>query len=148
MKKINITKVKIADYKSPRGKFGLQYRSVSAALGRRGHPFDLGLVTLPPGKANYPYHLHTAQWEMYIVVSGAGQVRTPKARTRIRAGDVFVCPPNEPHQVLNTGKRDLQYYIIADNPVSDCCYYPDSDKWALPSKIVRVKGAKYFDGEE
>lgn len=148
MKKINIAKVKVVDYKSPKGKFGLQYRSISAALGRRGHPFDLGLVTLPPGKANYPYHLHTAQWEMYVVVSGTGRVRTPKGRTGIRAGDVFMCPPNEPHQVINTGKRDLQYYIIANNPVSECCYYPDSDKWALPSKIVKVKRANYFDGEE
>ena len=36
MKKVNIAKVKVVDYKSPKGKFGLQYRSISAALGRRG----------------------------------------------------------------------------------------------------------------
>jgi len=148
MKKINIAKVPVESYKSPKGKFAQRYQGISIALGRRGHPFDLELTALPPGKANCPYHFHTAQWEMYVVISGTGQVRTSKGRTGIRPGDVFICPPNEAHQIINNSKRDLKYYVIADNPVSEVCYYPDSDKWMIPGKVVRVAKASYLDGEE
>ena len=41
----------------------------------------------------------------------------------------------EPHQIINDGIEELVFYIIADNPVGDSCYYPDSDKWGLPSNL-------------
>lgn len=148
MRKISITKVPVGTYDSPKGKFAQRYQGISLALGGKHHPFDLELVTLPDGKANSPYHYHTAQWEMYVVVSGTGSVRTPKGRTRIRPGDVFVCPPNEPHQIINTSKRNLQYYCIADNPVSDSCYYPDSKKWLVAHRIIKGKRVPYLEGEE
>jgi uncharacterized cupin superfamily protein len=59
-------------------------------------------------------------------------------------------PPGEAHQLLNTGATDMIYHLITDNPESDACYYPDSDKWSLPghSRPVRVQPADYYDGEE
>ena len=85
---------------------------------------------------------------MYLVVSGTGQVRTSKGHTAIRPGDAFMCPPNEAHQIINNSKRDLKYYVIADNPVTDVCYYPDSDKWMIPGKVVRITKVGYHEGEE
>jgi uncharacterized cupin superfamily protein len=148
MRKINITKVPIETYDSPKGRFAQRYQGISLALGGKRHPFDLELVTLPAGKANSPYHYHTAQWELYAIVRGAGQVRTPKGRTAFRAGDVFMCPPGEPHQIINNSKRDLQYYCIADNPISDSCYYPDSKKWLVDHRIIKGKRVPYLTGEE
>ena len=44
------------------------------------------------------------------------------------------------------------FYIIADNPVGETCYYPDSDKWGLPSNlngpVLKGKAIDYFEGEE
>ena len=148
MRKINFTQVPVREYISPKGKFGIMFQDTSRKLGRRGVPFELGFITLKPGKVNFPYHLHTAEWEMYVIVSGTGQMRTPAGKQRIGPGDVLMCPPNEPHQIINNSKRNLKYYVIANNVVSDCCYYPDSRKWALPGKVVRVTNAKYHDGEE
>ncbi len=148
MKKINFAKIPVEKWTSPKGKFGVRSQDTSRALGRRGVPFELERVVVPPGKANFPYHLHSTEWEMYIVIRGTGQIRTPAGKQRIVAGDVLMCPPNEPHQIINHSPRDLEYYVIANNAGPDVCYYPDSKKWAIPGKVVRVTKAKYFDGEE
>ena len=85
-----------------------------------------------------------------MIVSGRGQVRTPAGTAEVREGDYLVHPPGEPHQLANTGAVDLIYYVIADNPPSDVCHYPDSSKWGVPGqpKPVRVQPADYYDGEE
>ena len=148
MKKINIAKVRVEKWDSPRGKYAQRCQEISLTIGGKTHPFDLELVTLPAGKTNCPYHYHTAQWELYVIVSGTGVVRTPKGRTKFRAGDVFMCPPGEPHQLINNTRHDVQYYCIADNPVSDSCYYPDSDKWLVHHRIIKGKRVPYLTGEE
>jgi uncharacterized cupin superfamily protein len=148
MKKINIAKVPMREYKSPKGKFGVFFQDTSQAIGRRGVPFELELVTVKPGKANFPYHLHTAEHEMYVVSAGRGQLRTRAGKQPLRTGDVVIFPPNEPHQIINNSARDLKYYVIANNQCCDCCYYPDSRKWAIPGKVVKVKKVPYHEGEE
>ena len=80
MKKINIAKVPVEKWGSPKGKFAQRCQGISIALGAKGKPFDLELTTIPPGKAHCPYHYHTAQWEMYVVVSGTGVVAAGIAR--------------------------------------------------------------------
>jgi uncharacterized cupin superfamily protein len=99
-----------------------------------------------------PYHAHSAQWELYVVISGAGKVRHSEGITEISTGDVFLFAPNEAHQIFNEGKDDLVYYVVADNPLGGSCYYPDSKKWLVcqPTDGVVLKGsqADYFDGEE
>ena len=146
------------EQRSPTGKFHSFCRNVSLALGGvrnsgtwgGGHPFDLQVRRIPPGAAVCPFHLHLAQWEMFVVQSGAGTVRTAEGRTEVKTGDVFFHPPGTPHQLINTGATDLEVLIIADNPPMDGCHYPDSDKWALrpPGKLFRLTETDYFDGED
>ena len=68
----------------------------------------------------------------------------------MKAGDAFMHPPLEAHQLINTGRRDLVFYLIADNPPVDIFYYPDSDKWGMrpQGKFFRLKETPYHDGEE
>jgi uncharacterized cupin superfamily protein len=110
----------------------------------------LQIRRLPPGAAVCPFHLHLAQWEMFVVLGGSGTVRTSEARTAVKTGEVFFHPPGAPHQLTNTGATDLEVLIIADNPPMDGCFYPDSNKWALrpPGKIFRMTETDYFDGED
>ena len=58
--------------------------------------------------------------------------------------------PGEAHQITNTGATDLVYYIIADDPPSDVCHYPDTGKWSLPGQPnpVRISESSYYEGEE
>jgi len=158
MKRINLLVVPTDECKSPKGRFRLFSQDISAAM-RQGNgdssrtspwPFEVELVRLPPSAVNWPYHSHSAQSEFYIIVSGRGQVRTPAGTTDVREGDYILHPPGEAHQLINTGATDLIYYVIADNPASDVCHYPDSNKLKVPGqgKLLRVQPTEYYDGEE
>jgi uncharacterized cupin superfamily protein len=69
----------------------------------------------------------------------------------IPGGDAFVFEPGQAHQIINNGSEDLVLYVVADNPIGESLYYPDSDKWMVPSpddKLIRSEGLDYYDGEE
>ncbi|MDQ8202464.1 cupin domain-containing protein [Pelagicoccus sp. SDUM812003] len=159
MQKINSNQLEATHRSSPKNKFGASIKEISVALGRedsstdlmKRHPFDVAIVTLPPGKALCPYHVHATQWEFYHVLSGRGIVRDEQGETEVEPGDAFLFKPGEAHQVRNEGDTDFVYYVIADNPIGDHCYYPDSKKWIvlMPEKqLIRSAPLDYFDGEE
>lgn len=158
MHQVHIPSLPWGEAKSPGGTFHSFFRNVSVALGGirngglsfGGHPFDVQIRRIPPGAAVCPFHSHLAQWEFYLIQSGAGTVRAGDSREPVRTGDVFVHPPGEPHQLINTGNVDLEVLIVADNPDIDAFHYPDSNKWGLrpPGKYFRLAEIGYFDGEE
>jgi uncharacterized cupin superfamily protein len=159
MNKINTHQVAEEPWTSAKGKFSAIGKQVSEALGRKPlstdllerHPFDIEISRIPPGKANYPYHSHSAQWEFYHVISGRGVARHKDGRTPIEPGDAFLFKPGEPHQIINDGTEDLMLYVVADNPIGESCHYPDSDKWLVRSpgrRCIRSEPVDYFDGEE
>ncbi|MDQ6622606.1 MAG: cupin domain-containing protein [Verrucomicrobiota bacterium] len=161
MKKINLRDIAEDERHSPKGKYQRFQKEISVALGRdpkspdlgQRHPFDLALERIPPGKSYCPYHAESAQWELYLVVSGSGAVRDASGTTEVSAGDAFLFKPGEAHQLSCAGEEDFVYYVIADNPIGDSCYYPDSGKFAVRKEgdetvIVNAQETDYFDGEE
>jgi len=162
MRKVNINEIKEEAWQSPGGKYAVSFKGISEALGRepasldlsKRHPFDLEWNCVPPGKPNFPYHSHSAQWELYLIVSGEGKVRDKDGTTEVAAGDAFIFGPDQPHQLINSGKQDLVYYVIADNPIGESSYYPDSGKWkvnrssAADRVVIKGRETDYFDGEE
>lgn len=117
------------------------------------HRFDLTFVRLPNGKSLCPYHSHSSEFELYLVVSGRGSVRDRDEATEVGAGDAFLFVPGEAHQLTNAGEEDFVYYVIADNSIADSCFYPDSGKFAVRKEgldyvIVRGEETDYHDGEE
>jgi len=159
LKKVNANELKPVTWASPKGKFGGEGIQVSEALGRKRdstdllerHPFDVEILRVPPGKAPYPYHSHSAQWEFYHVISGRGTLRHDDGTTPVVAGDACIFTPGEPHQFFNDGSEDLVVYVVADNPIGESWYYPDSNKWgvSLPERrLMRAEALDYFDGEE
>jgi hypothetical protein len=49
------------------------------------------------------------------------------------------------------GSEDLVVLVIADNPIGESAYFPDSKKWLVRSpqrRLVRSESLDYFDGEE
>ena len=159
MLKVNTEAIEELTWSSPKGTFAGAGRQVSEALGRdpkstdvmQRHPFDVEILRVPPGKAPYPYHAHGAQWEFYHILSGEGSVRHQAGTTPVVSGDAFVFKPGEAHQLTNTGKQDLIVYVIADNPLHESNYFPDSNKWTVPMPkrtVIRSEPLDYFDGEE
>ena len=161
MQKVNVNEIQERKRQSPNGKFGRSSKDISIALGRdpesfdlrKRHPFDVALLRIPKGKTLCPYHSHSAESELYLVVSGKGSIRDKEGTTMVTAGDAFFFGPGEAHQLTNAGEEDFVYYVIADNPRGDSCYYPDSGKFAVMKEgtnevIVKGKETDYFDGEE
>ncbi len=146
-------------WSSPGGRFVGAGKQVSEALGRKPksldlnerHPFDLEMLRIPPHSTPYPYHSHSAQWEFYHVISGAGTVRHEGGKTPLEAGDAFIFKPGEAHQLINDGTEDLVLYVVADNPIGESGYFPDSNKWMVRSPhgaLIRSESLDYYDGEE
>jgi uncharacterized cupin superfamily protein len=160
MRKVHLNEITEEHRMSPKGKYDAAYKQVSVALGRdpesldmvRRHPFDLTVFRVPPEKFLCPYHSHSAQWELYVVISGRGAVRHEGGIDEVVSGDAFLFGPGEAHQISNPGPEDFCYYVIADNPVGESCHYPDSGKWAVDKSpgrgVVTGVDAAYFDGEE
>ena len=159
MHKVNTNKMEELSWASPKGRFVSAGKEISEELGRKPqstdlkerHPFDVEIVRIPPGKTAYPYHAHSAQWEFYHVISGRGTVRHKEGTTPIEAGDAFIFPPGEPHQLTNNGTEQLILYVVADNPIGESYYYPDSKKRGvnLPERrAIRSEALDYCDGEE
>lgn len=159
MRKVNTSTMPEVTWSSPKGKFGGAGKEVSEELGRNPHstdllerhPFDVEISRIPPGKSACPYHSHSAQWEFYHVLSGTGLVRHKDGSTPIEPGDAFIFRPGEPHELINNGVQDLIFYVVADNPMGESCYYPDSDKWLVRSperRLIRSHALEYYDGEE
>ena len=159
--KLISTRSKEQERQSPKGKYHKFVKDVSIALGRdrdsldlaKRHPFDLAVARIPKGKSYCPYHSHSAESELYLVISGRGSVRDKDGTTEVGPGDAFFFGPGEAHQLANAGEEDFVYYVIADNPRGDSCFYPDSGKWAVATEgseemIVKGKEADYFEGEE
>jgi quercetin dioxygenase-like cupin family protein len=159
MNKINLADVPESFSVSPKGRFGRGLKDISVALGRKPKslnlserfPFDVQICRIPPGKARGPYHYHTSQFEYYQVVAGGGNVRHEQGVNRVVQGDAFQFGPGEPHQLVNDSADDFIVLVVADNPISEACYYPDSDKWLIDAPagvILKSQPIDYFAGEE
>src|SRR5436190_19311490 len=115
MRKVNLKDVEEQERQSPKGNFGRRSKNISVALGRdpdsldlmKRHPFDLALVSIPKGKALCPYHSHSIESELYLVVSGRGSIHDKSGSTIAAAGDAFFFGPGEAHQLPNAGRATL-----------------------------------------
>ncbi len=159
MRKINVNDLEEYSWASPKGKFFGAGKGLSEALGRepastdltKRHPFDVEITRIPAGKKPCPYHSHSAQWELYYVLAGTGSVRHKDGTTKVVKGDAFIFGPEEPHQLINDSAEDFLLLVVADNPIGESCYYPDSGKWLVRSperRLLRGESLHYFDGEE
>ena len=159
MQKVNVRDVPEEHRQSPGGLFELRRRHVSLALGGvkdvgpwgGGHPFDVELSTLPPGKSNFPLHSHAAQTEYYLIVAGSGLIETDAGESLpLVAGDHVICHPGEAHKVTNDGTVDLVYYILADHHRAEITSYPNTGKRQLKPeyRIIQPQDADYYSHEE
>jgi uncharacterized cupin superfamily protein len=160
MHKVNLAEIQEQERKSPKGKYHAYFKEISIALGRepestdlrKRHSFDLSIYRIPAGASRCPYHAHSFESELYLIVSGRVQVRDAAGIVEAAAGDAFFFAPGEAHEIRNPGPGDLTYYVVADNSLGECCYYPDSDKWSVSdgSKEMIVEGREvdYYAGED
>jgi uncharacterized cupin superfamily protein len=156
---VNVKDIPEFAWSSPNGRYHGTGKQLSEALGRephsldlgKRHPFDVEITRLAAGSVPFPFHAHSAQWEFYHVLSGHGRVRDDGGMTAIGSGDTFLFKPGEAHQLFSDGPGDLIIVVVADNPIGEAHYYPDSNKWGVPipdRRVIRSDALDYYDGEE
>ena len=111
------------------GHFAAMLGSVGATLGTR--QIGCTLVVLEPGKRAWPYHLHHAEEEVFLVLAGEGTLRYDDEEFPVRAGDVILTPPGPgtAHQIINTSEGELRYLALSGKHDLEIAYYPDSGKY-------------------
>lgn len=88
------------------------------------------VYSVPPGKANYPYHYHETHEEIFYIISGMGTLAGEKGERPVAAGDVIVCPPNAAgaHQLRNPEGNEAPLVYIEFDTVRfpEAAHYPRS----------------------
>jgi len=138
MKEIIVTRMEeIPEYhRNEHSKYEFFRRSVTgnAAQGYRAEENNKTIVafyTIPPGKSNFPYHYHTANEEVFYIISGKGILETEHGKREIKTGDVVVCPTgkNGAHRITNLSEaEDLIYIDIDTNNSPEVAFYPHVNK--------------------
>jgi uncharacterized cupin superfamily protein len=142
--------------------FGARLAKMGDVIGLR----QLGcmLHEVEPGKRAFPYHNHHGNEELFVVLSGSGEVRIGAATHPVRAGDVVACPaggPETAHQIVNSGTATLRYLGISTMKDPEVVEYPDSGKFGVLAigegnsfATARLRyigradsGLDYWDGE-
>jgi uncharacterized cupin superfamily protein len=106
-----------------------------AHVGRKAGAEKLGasLYELPPGSSSFPLHVHYANEELIIVLSGAPTLRTLDGERRLKDGDVVACPTGRrgAHRLDNDGDRPARVLLVSTMIAPELNEFPDSDKlWA------------------
>lgn len=112
---------------------------IEMRLGRIGSVLGLrhlgcNLVVVPPGKQAFPFHNHRHNDEMFVILSGQGELRFGTTRQPLREGDVVGCPAGgaeTAHAITNTGSAELRYLALSSQHTPEICDYPDSGKFGV-----------------
>ncbi len=99
---------------------------------------------IPPQKAAYPYHYHTANTEVFYIISGNGIIETPDGIKSITTGDVIVCPRDEKsaHRITNTSETEVLTYLDCSTlNTPDVVFYPHTGKLGT---LVNGKAGHFF----
>ena len=103
-----------------------------ARLGRQAGCERLGasLFEVPPGQATFPYHWHSANEEMLVVLEGSPSLRTPDGWRELEEGEVvaFRTGPQGAHQIQNRSDEPVRFMIVSEMVAPEVSGYPDTGK--------------------
>jgi uncharacterized cupin superfamily protein len=141
---------------------GFSYRR--ARLGQQAGAAQLGasLYEIPPGQATFPYHAHSANEEMMIVLSGRPHLRTPEGWRQLVEGEVvaFHAGDEGAHQLQNRTDDDVRVLVVSTMLAPEVNLYPDSGKVMAATRAPgaagegfqeayrREQATDYWEGEE
>ena len=123
---------------------GYAYTRFRAVSREESDRLTASVYEVPPGKAAYPTHYHTACAELFYILSGTGELSTPQGKRRVTAGDILYFPPDESgaHKLVNASDSEMLAYLDVDTLAgTDVCYYPDSGKVGV---IVAGRPGAFF----
>jgi uncharacterized cupin superfamily protein len=122
-----------------------EYNKYTITEPRKENQCTVAIYEIPPKKANYPYHYHFKNEEVFYIISGNGILETPNGNKTISAGDTIICPPSEKgaHRIINSSQTEMLVYFECDtfNSTEVVCY-PHSDKVGI---IINGKSGTFYN---
>ena len=132
-----------------RGSVEAVRRNLGAAVGSR--TTGLKHVTVAPGKLAAPPHCHTAEEELFVVLTGDGTLELGEEELPVGAGHVVARPPGTGvAHAFRAGEDGLEVLAYGTRDPGDMCFYPRSNKIAFRGLgvIARFERLDYWDGED
>jgi uncharacterized cupin superfamily protein len=138
---------------------GFRHRGSRVAEKAGAHRLGASLYELPPGQRTFPYHWHTANEEMLIVLQGTVSLRDPDGWRELSEGSVVAFPRGErgAHQMRNDGSEPVRFLMVSELRSPEVLVYPDSGKvgareWEA-TDVIRLNWRRddavdYWEGEE
>jgi len=131
------------EFDSEQKREGFTYQR--AQLGRQAGGKRLGasLFEIPPGQATFPYHQHSANEEMLIVLSGRPALRTPDGWRDLTEGEVVAFPVGDrgAHQIANRSAEAVRVLLISEMNAPEVNLYPDTGKVGAMTRAPGSRGA-------
>ena len=101
-------------------------------IGRQAGSEKLGasLFEVPPGASSFPLHIHYANEEMIVVLTGRPLLRTLDGSRELAPGDVVACPvgPRGAHRIDNRGDEPARVLVVSTMNAPEVNDYPESNK--------------------
>jgi uncharacterized cupin superfamily protein len=126
--------------------------SIDRDLGRSAGSERTGLchVTVAPGKEGAPFHCHSAEEEIFVILEGGGTVYLGEEQEAVRPGHVLGRPPGTgvAHS-FRARDEGMTYLAYGTRDTNDIAYYPRSNKVNFRGiKLIgRIERLDYWDGE-
>lgn len=124
-------------------KFKGSYKEIATVFGAKRLGFLL--CTLDPKTFSCPYHWHTEEEELVIILEGEAMLRKNGEFRKVKAGDLIYhgTGPTTAHHMYNHSEIPLRYFVLSTQFPQESCHYPDSRK-----VLVRTPRSVTQDGIE
>lgn len=150
------------DFDSDQDRPGFSYRRAKLGAQAGGEKLGASLFEIPPGEATFPYHVHTANEELLIVIEGRPSLRDSSGWRVLERGEVVAFRAGEEgaHQVANRSDEPVRVLVVSTMVAPEVNLYPDSDKVMAATRAPgaagegfqeayrRSEATDYWDGEE
>jgi uncharacterized cupin superfamily protein len=103
-----------------------RFARLAAAAGSKR--LGASVVELAAGTLSSPYHLHHANEELLIVLSGTPELRTPEGLRELQPGEVVAFPrgPVGAHRLRNASSEPCRVLFVSEMNFPDIVSYPDT----------------------
>jgi uncharacterized cupin superfamily protein len=141
---------------------GFNYRRAKLGLQAGAEKLGASLYEIPPGQSTFPYHAHTANEELLVVLSGRPHLRTPTGWRELEEGEMVSFPVGDEgaHQVQNRSGDEVRVLVVSTMVAPEVNLYPDSGKLMAATRAPgaagegfqesyrREQATDYWEGEE
>jgi uncharacterized cupin superfamily protein len=129
---------------------GCRRRYLADAAGSRWT--GLTHIECEAGKTSGPFHAHSAEEEIFVVLDGSGTFDVwPDEQHDVRPGSIVAQPPGTGvAHTFRGGEEGLTFLAWGTREPNDICWYPRSRKmlWRGVRVIGRIEQLDYWDGED